>query len=267
VPKKEENPEHDLHVKIEDVAKKPTACIPRRATKKSGARKRPSASVSGAQSVLAIRARPAATLSKGATLKRQAPSSATSRSFVMASKSKGSFVTTSKTTCSSVAAAQASGAVWWKCPRCDFSVAASMPVMNRNSLKSYHIRNNHGNSKTAESGNYLRRGNMLRAVWEGALTQTPGRVKKGDLKINAKGRVVPKRRSAHSSKVCKLNGWADNWRKWCHAAAAVRQEQGITGFAKLNKADKSPDNSLYVKVLERWAKSKANSMTLASAGV
>jgi len=108
---------------------------------------------------------------------------------------------------------------------------------------------------------------MLRAVWEGALTQTPGRVRKGDLKINARGRVVPKRRSAHSSKVCKLNGWADNWRKWCHAAAAVRQEQGITGFAKLNKADKSPDNSLYVKVLERWAKSKANSMTLASAGV
>lgn len=245
-------------VKAEDVAKRPAASITGQSTLGSVIRKRPSASVSGVQPVPASRRFTVATQGKVASSKRRVLTAVTCSSLAKMPTASSS----------STAGVKDSPAVWWSCPRCDFSILASVPVRKRNAAKRYHIRSAHGNSKLARTGNYLHRSKMLRAIWDGILTRSPGGLRKADLKANAKGRIVPKRRSAHSSKNCKKSGWAASWRQWCHANAALRQEQGITGFVKIKKTGTPQDRSVYLKVLERWAKTKAASMTksLASAG-
>merc|ERR1740129_1542715 len=47
---------------------------------------------------------------------------------------------------------------------------------------------------------------MRRAVWEGRVKYTSGRLTKNDLELNAKGHIVPKRRSRHSRVLCKGSG-------------------------------------------------------------
>jgi len=264
VPKKEIE-EKVLHLKQEEVARRPAANVSGRGREDVAKRPAANTSTSGRAESSGARRRTAASSSGG----KAATPSALRKARTVATQGRNPLVvSTSAASSSSAAGAPNSAAEWWSCPKCDFSISTSISVRKRNASKSQHIKLNHGKSKTATSGNYLSRSKMLRAVWDGVLLQTPGRLRKADLTTNKKGRIVPKRRSAHSSKVCRRNGWADNWRQWCHASAAVRREQGITGFVKVKKSGTLQGRALYLSVLERWAKEKANSMTrsLASAG-
>merc|ERR1712176_1650839 len=103
--------------------------------------------------------------------------------------------------------------VWWSCPRCSYTIPDTLSVPVRNGRKCFHILSHGTKSQTAWSRNYKTRSRMLRAVWEGRLKFTPGKLTKKDLTLNKKGRVVPKKRSAHSKKVCQQSGWADSMRR------------------------------------------------------
>lgn len=150
--------------------------------------------------------------------------------------------------------------VWWSCPRCLYTISDSLSVPVRNGRKCFHILGHGTKSQTARSRNYKLRSRMLRAVWEGRLKYTPGKLTKKDLTLNKKGRVVPKRRSAHSKKICQQNGWAESIRRWTRACNAVRAQHGITGFMKLKKNGSAMEKKLYMQVVEATSQELVNNL-------
>eukprot|EP00928_Gymnodinium_smaydae_P063700 TRINITY_DN471_c0_g1_i3.p1 TRINITY_DN471_c0_g1~~TRINITY_DN471_c0_g1_i3.p1 ORF type:complete len:290 (-),score=82.47 TRINITY_DN471_c0_g1_i3:131-1000(-) len=141
--------------------------------------------------------------------------------------------------------------MWWRCNRCSFCIPSSLKSSARCSRKARHIRS-HGISTTAIQNNYLSRARMLRAVWNGKMERTPGGLTKEDLMLNDRGRVVPKKRAVHSSKLFIESGNAKKWRKWCQAHKAVRKEHGIMAFLKVTKDGSESQRELYQKVVERY---------------
>eukprot|EP00928_Gymnodinium_smaydae_P063699 TRINITY_DN471_c0_g1_i2.p2 TRINITY_DN471_c0_g1~~TRINITY_DN471_c0_g1_i2.p2 ORF type:complete len:299 (-),score=74.35 TRINITY_DN471_c0_g1_i2:218-1114(-) len=141
--------------------------------------------------------------------------------------------------------------MWWRCNRCSFCIPSSLKSSARCSRKARHIRS-HGISTTAIQNNYLSRARMLRAVWNGKMERTPGGLTKEDLMLNDRGRVVPKKRAVHSSKLFIESGNAKKWRKWCQAHKAVRKEHGILSFLKVTKDGSESQRDLYQQVVEKY---------------
>jgi len=141
-------------------------------------------------------------------------------------------------------------AIWWACPRCSYTLPESLTAALRNGRKTMHILGHGSTCQTATRANFNSRAKMLRAVWDGRLKYTPGKLLKKDLILNKKGRVVPKKRSAHSTRLAAENGWSEARRRWCRACNTIRKREGITGFMKLKRNGNALEKRLYMKVVE-----------------
>ena len=142
--------------------------------------------------------------------------------------------------------------IWWKCPKCPYKISKAVPDQCREGRKNSHIIcASCRHPRIALRKNFKSRSKMLRTVWEGSMTKTAAGLTKGDLMISWRGRVVPKKRSAHSKKLAVQTGWAQQWRHWCRAHKAVREELDIRGFFKAKKNGSVEEKELYEKVLDR----------------
>lgn len=151
--------------------------------------------------------------------------------------------------------------IWWKCSKCSFTIPLSVPAAQRCGRKSSHLM--FGKCKhngIALRRNFKSRSRLLRSIWEGHMTKTKKGLTKEDLMVSWRGRIVPKKRSAHSKKMAVKSGWAANWRHWCRAHKAIRQEMGITHFFKVKKNGTAEEKKNYMKIVERSASSYATSI-------
>jgi hypothetical protein len=140
--------------------------------------------------------------------------------------------------------------------KADKSMKRSRPKPVRKDAKN-PVKKKKQDSSSARQSDYSSRAKMLRAVWNGAKVRTLGRLKKEDLMLNRRGRVVSKRASAHSSQLCRKNGWASHWATWIRSVQAARKEQGVSGFVKLKKNGNSKESSLHRRSVELWRTVKA----------
>lgn len=151
--------------------------------------------------------------------------------------------------------------VWWKCPKCTYTIPMSVPDTARKGRKQSHILfGKCTHSGVALRQNFKSRSRLLRSIWEGYMKQTKGGLTKDDLCVSWHGKIVPKKRSSHSKKMAVKTGWAANWRHWCRAHKAIRQEHGITSFFKVKKDGNDEEKKMYMKILERSASSYAASI-------
>lgn len=153
---------------------------------------------------------------------------------------------------------KASVQTWWSCPRCDCVISRALTPRKRANKKWAHIES-HGLKVRALTGNYKSRSQMYRAIWDGKVKKSPGGLQKCNLIQTPRGRIVSKARSKHSKKVCKVNGWADHWRRWCKSTADMYQDRqgGSVLVFGLKRTGTNEQRTLYLKVLQRWGQWRA----------
>ena len=71
----------------------------------------------------------------------------------------------------------------------------------------------------------------MRRVWSGTCDKTKGGLRKSDLMMNKRGKVVSKKMNKNASKRYKSNGL----QKWTNACQKARAELGLTGFVACKK--------------------------------
>ena len=80
-------------------------------------------------------------------------------------------------------------------------------------------------------------------VWKGTRERTAGGLKKKDLRMNKRGKIVSKKASANAQKRMKSNSSIS---QWCSAIKQVRKQMNLKGFVPCKKGSEYYNNVLAI---------------------
>lgn len=95
---------------------------------------------------------------------------------------------------------------------------------------------------------YVKANWAKRLVFRGSKSKTSSGLRKRDLMMNARGRVVSKKVSAKSKRLYRQN----HLDLWTQVTKEVREERGFTGFVMQKKFGTQAQRRIYLEIHNRW---------------